>query len=491
MARTKLAALVLLAACERQPSGPWTAGVEIPYEPTASGDPEVGRHTLLHGDYMTCGIPYALWAAGDDVIAGSLGGSADAPRIPGREGLNADLPYSLNAFTTPDGVEVVNTNCLGCHGGMADGALVVGLGNATSDWTGDGSAMADAIPDVFLDALGLTEGEQAQFALLTSRAGAVAGYSVMRTVGNSPAEGLAVALMVHHDRETLAWSDAPLSELVIVDAEGEPIPEPVVTSDPPPWWRVKKKHALFYNGMARGDQRGTMALATSICVDTVARARVVDDQFRDIHAFVSSVVAPPYPRAIDRDLADDGRELFDETCAGCHGTYADDPTDDAADTYPNLILPLDVVGTDPVVANAGVVHSPELVDWYNGSFYGQITRMEPNDPFPGYMPPPLDGIWATAPYLHNGSVPTIALVLDSTRRPDVWKRIDLDSRNLDEEALGWPFEAFDQPQSELPEEIRPLVYDTAYWSQSNAGHPFGDALTDDERRAVIEYLKTL
>ena len=42
-----------------------------------------------------------------------------------------------------------------------------------------------------------------------------------------------------------------------------------------------------------------------------------------------------------------------------------------------------LVVTDPVVANAGVVHAPELVDWYNGSFYGKVTRMVPDDPFPG------------------------------------------------------------------------------------------------------------
>jgi mono/diheme cytochrome c family protein len=484
--------LLMLAACgPKDAEGPWDLGAVIPKEPSESGDPEVGRHQLLHGDYMTCGMPYKLWETGGDAIAGALGGSADAPRIPDREGANAALPYNLNVFTTPDGVEVINTNCLGCHGGMADGELVIGLGNATADFTGEGSSLASSIPDALLDAFGLSEAEKAQFHQLAGRAAAISDYAVMRTIGNNPAEQLAVVLMVHHDRETLAWSDEPLTELVIVDAEGQPIADPVVTSDPPPWWRAKKKHALFYNGMARGDGRGTMALATSVCVDTVERAREVDQQFKDIHAYVLSLVAPRYPHAIDRDLAEDGREIYEETCAGCHGTYADDPEDDASDTYPNLILPLDVVGTDPVVANAGVVHAPQLVEWYNGSFYGEITRMEPNDPFPGYMPPPLDGIWATAPFLHNGSVPSLELLLDSRLRPARWKRVDYDSTNFDEQAVGWPWEEVSTPWEELPEEERRHVYDTSYWSQSNAGHTFGDALTGEERTALIEYLKTL
>ena len=195
--------------------------------------------------------------------------------------------------------------------------------------------------------------------------------------------------------------------------------------------------------MARGDHRGTMALATSVCVDDVARAQVVDEQFRDIQAFVRlGARAGLAARGRRRRWPATGKTVFERDCAGCHGTYG---ARDEDDTYPNLLIPLDVIGTDPAVANAGVVHSPELVDWYNGSFYGGVTRMVPNDPFPGYMPPPLDGIWATAPYLHNGSVPTVELVLNSRARPLRWRRVDLDSRNFDETALGWPWTPVDVP----------------------------------------------
>jgi hypothetical protein len=104
---------------------------------------------------------------------------------------------------------------------------------------------------------------------------------------------------------------------------------------------------------------------------------------------------------------------------------------------------------------------------------------------------PLDGIWATAPYLHNGSVPTVALLLNSKARPAVWRRIDLDSRNFDQEALGWPHEALDYRQLDAAPEEQKYIYDTGYWSQTNTGHTFGDHLIDAERHAVIEYLKTL
>ncbi len=473
-------------------TGAWNFGVHLAAEEQSTGDPERGRQALLEEGWMTCGVPFRLWGfeALRESIAGGYGNSPDLPPIDGRSGNNADLPYFFTAFTASDGAEVFNANCLMCHGGMFDGELVIGLGNANADFTqGVGNpGFAGTLPPEVFDSIGLDDAELAQLLKLVDRGAIVAPATTMRTVGMNPAEILAVELMVHHDRQTLAWSDEPLTDVVLRDRDGAMLEDAIVTSDPPPWWRVHKKNALFYNGMARGDHRGTMMLATSVCVDNLEDAERVDEWFRDIQAFIRSLRAPKYQRGIDRDRAAIGGDLFLQNCAGCHGTYSDD---EDAETYPNLLIPLDVIGTDPVVAELGVVHAPELVDWYNASFYGAITRMVPDDPFPGYMPPPLDGIWATAPFLHNGSVPTIELVLNSTARPRYWKRVDLDTTNYDEEALGWPFVELSYGQDEADDEERRFIYDTTYWSQSNRGHTFGDHLNDEGRRAVLEYLKTL
>lgn len=474
--------------------GPWTSGVKIPAETQSVGDPVRGRQILLNGSYMSCGVPAKLW---DNPLTATLVratlGSDGVTGVAGREGRNADLPHTLNAFTTADGAEVLNRNCLTCHSGTIDGELVIGLGNATADFTG-GLANGNtgmSIPDVLLAQLGLSDAEKVNFNKVL-RVGRVFGpNTVMRTVGQNPAEAFTGVLLSHHDPVTLAWSDEPLRPVVFHDGRGGVIPEPRLTSDPPPWWRAKKKNALFYNGMARGDHRGTMALATGTCVDDLTEAERVDRLFQDMQAFIASLSAPVYKRPVDAALAAEGKTVFTATCAGCHGTYGTSPTDDANDTYPNLLFSLEVIGTDPAVANMGVVHAPEFVDWYNGSFYGKITRAVPNDPFPGYMAPPLDGVWATAPYLHNGSVPTVELVLNSKARPKVWKRVDLDNAHYDEAALGWPWEASPSSQADAPPNEQKFIYDTSYWSQSNAGHTFGDALTDAERRSVIEYLKTL
>ena len=100
-------------------------------------------------------------------------------------------------------------------------------------------------------------------------------------------------------------------------------------------------------------------------------------------------------------------------------------------------------------------------------------------------------MWATGPFLHNGSVPNIALVLDSTKRPTYWRRLDFDSTHFDETNLGWPYLELGYGHDEAADDERKFIYDTTQFAHDNGGHTFGDHLTDDERNAVIEYLKTL
>jgi mono/diheme cytochrome c family protein len=81
-----------------------------------------------------------------------------------------------------------------------------------------------------------------------------------------------------------------------------------------------------------------------------------------MQAYIGTLTAPVYKRPIDATLATQGKTVFTATCAGCHGTYDAVATNDTSDTYPNLLFPLDIIGTDPTVANMGVVHAPEFVD---------------------------------------------------------------------------------------------------------------------------------
>jgi hypothetical protein len=155
---------------------------------------------------------------------------------------------------------------------------------------------------------------------------------------------------------------------------------------------------------------------------------------------------------------------------------------------------LEEIGTDAALADGSTQFASIYVDWFNSSFYGQIAHL---DPQVGYIAPPLDGIWATAPYLHNGSVPTIEAVLDSKARLKYWSRkYDTngvyDTWDYDDAALGWNFTAIDHGQAAETDTMKKThLYDTTMPGYTNTGHTFGDALSDADRKAVIEYLKTL
>ncbi len=96
-----------------------------------------------------------------------------------------------------------------------------------------------------------------------------------------------------------------------------------------------------------------------------------------------------------------------------------------------------------------------------------------------YKARPLDGIWATAPYLHNGSVPTLwDLLQKAASRPATF---NVGSRELDTVNVG--FETTAGPDT--------FLYDTSISGNSNAGHPYGTQLSEDDKRALIEYLKSL
>lgn len=442
-----------------------TAGADgltpIPAEPQRPGDPEKGYHALVNNGYVSCGIP---WTAYSKVF----GEAPASQRLPGRDGKNATLPYNQTAFVAANGVELVSANCLQCHAGVINGQLVVGLGDAAGDFTTGVSGTA-ALADIFLS----DPTEKAELQRFIGRLQAIEPYTQTLTVGVNPADNLAAILFAHRDPKTLAWSDEPLLEVP---------PALVVPLDVPPWWHMKKKTAMLYNGAGRGDHARTMMAASTLCTDDIDEARAIDAYFPDIRAYILSIEAPPYPFAIDAALAAQGAEIFATTCAGCHGTYGE------GGVYPSLLVDLEVIGTDPALADGASQFAGRFVDWFNNSFYGEVSRLEPQD---GYVAPPLDGIWASAPYLHNGSVPTVAAVLDSSARPRYWSRT-FDSTDLDEVALGWRHTVVDHGHVDEPNaSARAKIYDTTQIGYGNGGHTFGDGLTPGERAAVIEYLKTL
>ncbi|MGK0362123.1 MAG: mono/diheme cytochrome c family protein [Bradymonadia bacterium] len=430
------------------------------------GDPIAGRHALLHEGYVGCGIPLSAYMR-------LIGPAPQSARLPDREGVNAQLPYAFTAYTTDNGVEVATANCLGCHAARINGELVVGLGTHASDFTGDTAGQARALGTLIDD-----PAEHAEWSLWAERVQAIAPFIRTRTIGANPADNLGLVLFAHRDPETLAWSPDPLLPLP---------PEDPVPVDVPPWWHMKKKTVMYWNAMGEGHFSSLMMTASTLCVDTVAHAERIRTYFADISAYIRTIEPPAWPWAVNAELAEQGRGIFNATCSGCHGTYAPEGSGDA-DEYPSLWVPIDIIGTDPALANGAVDRAGIYQDWYNASFYGEDAWLDAKR---GYIAPPLDGIWATAPYFHNGSVPTIAGVLNSATRPAFWRR-SFDSRDYDQAAVGWQHEVLEEGHAGIRVSgNRKYVYDTSFEGYANTGHPFGDGLSDGGRLAVLEYLKTL
>ena len=248
--------------------------------------------------------------------------------------------------------------------------------------------------------------------------------------------------------------------------------------DAPPWWNVRKKRMLYLDGFAPKTARVLMQFMMLPANDGPT-FRGWEADYEDVLAYIESCEPPAWPWAVDLELAERGREAFEANCSQCHGTYGE------AETYPEVLVPIEEIGTDRVRLDALTVgHRGRMkAGWM--SRYGADPVVE--DPG-GYVAPPLDGIWASAPYLHNGSVPTLWHLLHGRERLSVWRRT---RDGYDQERVGLEFETIDAVPSDASEAERRSYRDSSRVGMSNAGHDYPELLSESEKRAVLEYLKIL
>lgn len=449
----------LLAACA---GGPGSSAppriIQIEAAPRTAGDPDRGLHYLLHGDYIGGGIPIELWRA---LTAGQDPGEPEIVR----EGVDRTVPITMNQYLTPHGAEVVaGVNCLACHASEFRGEFIIGMGNSFGDWTSPPSVPRSAMR---FAAAGFAPGSpQArafeQFARGTE---AVSNGTATPFRGVNPAFRIEELAAAHRNPADLSWTTTRVFEPM----------ETFVASDVPAWWLLKKKHALYYNGMGRGDPATMLQQIGVVMIEDKADAERILPNMADLVAYIETLEAPKYPGPIDADLARRGEAIFAANCMDCHGSYG------PGGKYPNKLVPVEIVGTDSLYAEQ--MRASGLHGWYNQSWYATGGKGSYASPELAYIAPPLDGVWATAPYFHNGSVPTLEAVLDSSKRPAMWWR-SFDPMDYDLDALGWRHRAVDAADGRN-------VYDTTIPGYGAHGHTFGDALSDEERAALLEYLKGL
>ncbi len=236
--------------------------------------------------------------------------------------------------------------------------------------------------------------------------------------------------------------------------------------------------------------------------------------------WIAQLVSPSWPGTLDGAKVNRGAQVYQQAkCGSCHQVLKDKtdrsnlqvsltPLDEVqtdrgqADQFrlsrsPTLALngkPKLVVPFRPLATFPPVDLTKDITVYFVLGVYGQLfnpsaadmaadsvkTALQGQPDFQRYKARPLNGVWATAPYLHNGSVPNL---WDMLQRPENRsKTFCVGNRILDLQRVGYDPDNHTAPC---------FVFDTSYAGNSNIGHAYGVDLPDEDKWALIEYLKSL
>ena len=254
-----------------------------------------------------------------------------------------------------------------------------------------------------------------------------------------------------------------------------PMDDSIGPTDMPSIWNLKKykpEKGMLLN--LAGDSHDARSVIIDSALGVIGAAPHDPQDFNKqidwLVSYLSEKPAPKFPFPIDEKLAGSGRAVFDANCAPCH-----------ASERTGTRVPVEEVGTDKerlkTWSKKAAIESNKVVR----SFGIERAGLVENEPS-GYIAAFLDGIWLRAPYLHNGSVPSLRDLLKPIgERPKVFYRgYDV----YDPLNVGFV------SQGEEAERVG-TRYDVSERGSSNQGHEYGVNLSAKEKDALIEYLKTL
>jgi hypothetical protein len=377
-------------------------------------------------------------------------GLTPRPSAPGAPGDVSGKPLQYVVDASGDW----SISCFACHSGQVAGTTIPGLPNAHL-------ALQTLVDDVAT--LSAAERRAPDLAAILLKS-----VPFGETHGTTNAVMFSVALLAFRDKDLNLTLPKTPPKFVHHDL------------DAPPWWHVHRKKRLYLDGLVEVGHRSLMQFLL-VPVNGPARLKTWEPDFKDILAYIQSVRPPTWPYPVDRALAARGKRVFETSCSACHGTYGD------CSTYPELAVPIEVVGTDRVRYDA--IAREERVK-FSDSWFTEYQPSKARIDLEGYVAPPLDGIWASAPYFHNGSVPTLDGVLHPDARPKAWRVKS--ATGYDACRVGLDVEERDAPPPGIADPWeRRSWFDTARPGKSAAGHRFPLEVPEADRPALLEYLKTL
>ena len=442
----------------------------------SAGDAYFHRRAI--GSPYATGIPYALWLTIMQRYPNELG--SNWTEFIGKFGLikNEGDPRGLPVgfvleHDSLSGTSFLMTNCSLCHTAMINDRKVDGLGARNLKLTG--------LNNLFMHLVGrkdFTSETMIPSVEAIARSNNLPWDWRSNLAAKKAIEKLKELSAGHKDIEAGPGRSVPIE--FMKEVSHLPIDPPYGYVRFRPVWSYGKRQSFGADGALTGD----MALAAAT-VEFNKRMPPNDiikykNRFYSIYDYLKTLRSPRYPGLIDNGLAERGRKLYSDHCAGCHGS-------DNKETYVERVIPLATIGTDPDRLHA---LSPQLITTFNHNEFGMLSPVRNTG---GYVARPLDGIWSCGPYLHNGSVPTLHDLLRPANERPILFFLEGNS-DYDLKKLG-VFTMTENPTSET-KSVRhgtssPSVFDTRLPGNSNKGHEFGTILSEPDRQALIEYLKRL
>ena len=247
--------------------------------------------------------------------------------------------------------------------------------------------------------------------------------------------------------------------------------ELIGTADFPSVWNQKPREGLQLhwdgNNTSVDERNKSAALGAGVTPTTIDLERI-----QRVADWLWELPPPPYPYEINETLTStEGARLFQNNCASCHAFGG---------SQVGKVEPIKEIGTDPHRLDS---YTYETLSNQNTLYAGYPWRFKNFRKTNGYANMPLDGIWLRAPYLHNGSVPTLRDLLEvPEKRPkEFYRGYDV----FDQKKVGFVSDVSSEDGHKY------FKFDTTLPGNSNSGHLYGTALSPEEKDALVEYMKKL
>jgi mono/diheme cytochrome c family protein len=249
----------------------------------------------------------------------------------------------------------------------------------------------------------------------------------------------------------------------------EEVDDPAGTVDFPTIWNQGPRAGMWLhwdgNNNSVAERNLSAALGAGATEDSLDH-----DSLQRVADWIRDLKPPTVPRErIDQSRVPAGQQVYDAQCASCHTFGGEDVGD---------VTPIEEIGTD---RSRWESFTAELAENMNTFGEGHPWRFSHFRKSEGYANMPLDGIWLRAPYLHNGSVPTLRdLLRPPDERPDVFYR-GYDVYDYDD--VGFV------SSGDEPARVG-FRYDTRVPGNGNDGHTYGTDLARQQLEDLLEFLKT-